>query len=111
MAAGLRAVSERFPLATERRPATLPFGRQSHYMKIETQAVHAGRRIDLGTGAVTPPIPVSTTFERHPSGGGPNSRSPEYAAGADGNTVEPADEDHRSSGRRPHRPYRPLLSA
>src|SRR6516162_4699826 len=37
-------------------------------MKIETQAVHGGRRIDLGTGAVTPPIHVSTTFERHPSG-------------------------------------------
>jgi cystathionine gamma-synthase len=37
-------------------------------MKIETQAVHAGRRIDPATGAVTPPIHVSTTFERHPSG-------------------------------------------
>jgi cystathionine gamma-synthase len=37
-------------------------------MKIETQAVHAGRRIDPATGAVTPPIHLSTTFERHPDG-------------------------------------------
>ena len=37
-------------------------------MKIETQAVHAGRRIDPATGAVTPPIHVSTTFERQPDG-------------------------------------------
>jgi cystathionine gamma-synthase len=33
-------------------------------MKIETLAVHAGRRIDPSTGAVTPPIHLSTTFER-----------------------------------------------
>lgn len=33
-------------------------------MKIETRAVHAGRRIDPATGAVTPPIHLSTTFER-----------------------------------------------
>ena len=37
-------------------------------MKIETRAVHAGRRIDPGTGAVTPPICLSTTFERSPEG-------------------------------------------
>ncbi|MBV8845161.1 MAG: aminotransferase class I/II-fold pyridoxal phosphate-dependent enzyme [Bryobacterales bacterium] len=37
-------------------------------MKIETLAVHAGRQIDPGTGAVTPPIHLSTTFERSPSG-------------------------------------------
>jgi cystathionine gamma-synthase len=36
--------------------------------KIETQAVHAGRRIDSSTGAVTPPIHLSTTFERAPDG-------------------------------------------
>jgi len=36
--------------------------------KIETQAVHAGRRVDQTTGAVTPPIHVSTTFERSASG-------------------------------------------
>ena len=37
-------------------------------MKIETLAVHAGRGIDPATGAVTPPIHVSTTFERGPDG-------------------------------------------
>src|SRR5215467_10944341 len=37
-------------------------------MKIETQAVHAGRQIDPSTGAVTPPIHLSTTFERDASG-------------------------------------------
>ncbi len=37
-------------------------------MRIETLAVHAGRRIDPATGAVTPPIHLSTTFERSPQG-------------------------------------------
>ena len=37
-------------------------------MKIETIAVHAGRDIDPATGAVTPPIHLSTTFERAPDG-------------------------------------------
>jgi cystathionine gamma-synthase len=37
-------------------------------LKIETLAVHAGRHIDSATGAVTPPIHLSTTFERDPSG-------------------------------------------
>src|SRR5688500_6118696 len=37
-------------------------------MRIETRAVHAGRRIDPATGAVTPPIYLSTTFEREASG-------------------------------------------
>ncbi len=37
-------------------------------MEIETTAVHAGRRIDPATGAVTPPIHLSTTFERSPDG-------------------------------------------
>ena len=36
--------------------------------KIETLAVHAGRGIDPATGAVTPPIHLSTTFERGPDG-------------------------------------------
>ena len=35
-------------------------------MRIETRAVHAGRRIDPATGAVTAPIHLSTTFERGP---------------------------------------------
>jgi cystathionine gamma-synthase len=35
-------------------------------MKIETIAVHAGHAPDVATGAVTPPIHLSTTFEREP---------------------------------------------
>lgn len=34
----------------------------------ETLAIHAGRHIDTGTGAVTPPLHLSTTFERDPNG-------------------------------------------
>ena len=37
-------------------------------MKVETLAVHAGHHIDAQTGAVTPPIHLSTTFERAPDG-------------------------------------------
>lgn len=35
---------------------------------LETIAVHAGRSIDAATGAVMPPIHLSTTFERQPDG-------------------------------------------
>lgn len=37
-------------------------------MKIETIAVHSGRSVDSATGAVTPPIHLSTTFEREADG-------------------------------------------
>jgi cystathionine gamma-synthase len=37
-------------------------------MRIETLAVHAGRSIDPSSGAVTPPIHLSTTFERSQNG-------------------------------------------
>lgn len=37
-------------------------------MRIETRAIHAGRRIDPGTGAVTTPIHLSTTYERGADG-------------------------------------------
>jgi len=37
-------------------------------MRIETVAVHAGRSIDRSSGDVTPPIHLSTTFERAPDG-------------------------------------------
>jgi len=37
-------------------------------LKMETLAVHAGRETDLATGAVTPPIHLSTTFERGVNG-------------------------------------------
>lgn len=35
-------------------------------MRLETIAVHAGHEPDASTGAVTPPIHLSTTFERQP---------------------------------------------
>jgi cystathionine gamma-synthase len=35
-------------------------------MRLETIAVHAGHAPDAATGAVTPPIHLSTTFERQP---------------------------------------------
>lgn len=37
-------------------------------MRIETLAVHAGHAVDPSTGAVTPPIHLSSTFERDPDG-------------------------------------------
>src|SRR5690349_7149498 len=37
-------------------------------MRIETRAVHSGRRIDPATAAVTQPIYLSTTFERTAEG-------------------------------------------
>src|SRR5439155_513477 len=43
-------------------------------MRIETVAVHAGAEVDPATGAVTPPIHPSTTFEREPDGSFPLGR-------------------------------------
>jgi cystathionine gamma-synthase len=40
-------------------------------MKSETQAVHVGRAVDPATGAVAPPIYLSTTFERAADGSYP----------------------------------------
>src|SRR5690348_13054114 len=40
-------------------------------MKIETEAIHAGRKVDPVTGAVTPPIHLSSTFEREADGSYP----------------------------------------
>jgi len=40
-------------------------------MHIETKAIHSGQPVDPATGAVTPPIHLSTTFERGPDGGYP----------------------------------------
>ena len=37
-------------------------------MKIETLSVHVGREVDATTGAVAPPMHLSTTFERDPNG-------------------------------------------
>ena len=41
-------------------------------MRIETLAVHAGREADPASGAVTPPITLSTTFERAADGSLPH---------------------------------------
>jgi cystathionine gamma-synthase len=40
-------------------------------MQIETLAVHAGRQVDPTTGAIAPPIQLSTTFERAVDGSYP----------------------------------------
>lgn len=44
-------------------------------MHIETLAVHAGRHADRATGAIAPPIYLSTTFERSPDGSYPHGFS------------------------------------
>ena len=41
-------------------------------LKPETLAVHAARHPDPGTGAIAPPLHLSTTFERAPDGGYPH---------------------------------------
>jgi cystathionine gamma-synthase len=41
-------------------------------MRIETTAVHAGRSVDPATGAIAPPIHLSTTFERAEDGSFPH---------------------------------------
>lgn len=41
-------------------------------MKIETLSVHAGREVDAVTGAVVPPLHLSTTFERAVDGAFPS---------------------------------------
>ncbi len=40
-------------------------------MEIETRAIHGGRTADPGTGALSPPIHLSTTYERAPDGSYP----------------------------------------
>ena len=41
----------------------------SKKLRFETLAVHAGHKVDPATGAVIPPIQLSTTFERDADGG------------------------------------------
>ncbi|HEY9721343.1 MAG TPA: aminotransferase class I/II-fold pyridoxal phosphate-dependent enzyme [Oscillatoriaceae cyanobacterium] len=52
-------------------------------MHLETLAVHAAQRPDPATGAIAPPISLSTTFERDPSGA--YSRGFEYGRDANPN--------------------------
>lgn len=42
-------------------------------MRFETLAIHADHESDAATGAVTPPLHLSTTFEREADGGYPHS--------------------------------------
>lgn len=42
---------------------------QPHELAVETLCVHAGAAPDAATGAIAPPIHLSTTFERDPDGG------------------------------------------
>ncbi len=58
-------------------------------MRIETLAVHAGRHVDRDTGAVTPPIHVSTTFERDADGSFPRG----YLYARNGNPTRQALEE------------------
>jgi cystathionine gamma-synthase len=44
-------------------------------MRFETLAVHAGLHVDPATGAVTPPIHLTTTFERAPDGSFPRGHA------------------------------------
>jgi cystathionine gamma-synthase len=44
-------------------------------LRFETLAVHAGHAVDAATGAVMPPIHLSTTFERSPDGSFPSGYS------------------------------------
>ena len=37
-------------------------------MRPETLAIHAGGEADAGTGAVTPPLHLATTFKHGPAG-------------------------------------------
>ena len=58
-------------------------------MKIETVAVHSGRGVDDATGAVTPPIHMSTTFQRDEDGAYPRG----YVYGRAGNPTRGLLED------------------
>ena len=40
-------------------------------MELETRAIHVGRSVDPSTGAISPPIYLSTTFERADDGSYP----------------------------------------
>lgn len=44
-------------------------------MQFETLAIHAGRQVDLATGAIAPPLYLSTTFEQDPERGYEYTRS------------------------------------
>ena len=43
------------------------FNQRTSIMRLETIAVHAGAEVDASTGAIAPPIHLSTTFEHGPA--------------------------------------------
>jgi cystathionine gamma-synthase len=55
-------------------------------MKLETLAVHAGREVEAGTGAVTPSITLATTFERAEDGTYPHGN--QYTRGGNPNRAQ-----------------------
>lgn len=57
---------------------------------LETLAVHAGRRVDSVTGAVTPPLYAATTFERDPDTGTSRGYSYQRDAHPNGRMFEAA---------------------
>lgn len=59
-------------------------------MKLETLAVHAGRAVEPGTGAVTPSIVPSTTFERAEDGSFPSGLIYSRNANPNRNALEQA---------------------
>src|SRR5947209_1704774 len=72
-ASSARRISRNQPLLAVRHcriksTTTREFVTSSGNMKIETIAVHAGQHIDPATGAVSPPIHLSPTFERDVEG-------------------------------------------
>src|SRR5690349_2090155 len=46
-----------------------------HVMRFETRAIHAGAEVDEAAGAVSPPLYLSTTFERDLQGETPRGYS------------------------------------
>src|SRR5688572_11838270 len=58
-------------------------------MRFETRVVHAGMHIDSETGAIAPPIHLSTTFERSAEGDTPRG----YGYVRDGNPTQSDLED------------------
>ncbi len=59
-------------------------------MKLETLAVHAGREVEAGTGAVTPSITLATTFERAEDGTFPHGNLYTRTANPNRNALESA---------------------
>src|SRR5262245_40809612 len=63
--------SRRVPISdriTSEQNAARETAQRALKMRLETIAVHAGGEIDSTTGALTPPLHLSTTFEHGPAG-------------------------------------------